>query len=333
LQRLPKLSEKTLNLLRRSKNLLAFSGGVDSTALFFILKEYDVDFDIALVNYKTRKNSDAEEEYAKELAKKYSKKAFTKRVSLPSSNFEHNARAVRYGFFKEIIKKEGYETLITAHQLNDRLEWFFMQFSKGAGVVELLGFEEIREREFYTLVRPLIRISKEELSEFLETNKIKYFVDETNADEKYKRNFIRKNFSDPFLKLYKEGVLKSFEYLQKDKERVYKLKILHKEKDFYILERKKDDTESIREIDEILKRLGVLLSKKSKEEILKRKEIVVSHKIAVAIKEREIFIAPFVKAKMSKEFKEKCRILKIPPKIRPYLYKENIRIDKENLRF
>ncbi len=329
MQQLPKLSEKSLSILKNSKNLLAFSGGIDSTALFFILKEYEIEFDIALVNYQTRKNSILEESYAKELAKKYDKKAFIKRVSLPSSNFEHNARVARYDFFKEIIKKYGYKNLITAHQLNDRLEWFFMQFLKGAGIVELLGFDEIREREFYTLVRPLIEVSKSELLEFLEINKIKYFIDETNQNEKYKRNFIRKNFSDPFLKLYKDGVLKSFRYLQNDKKRVYKLEIIYKEKDFYILKRKEDDTENIRQIDEILKKLGVLLSKESKEEILKQKESVVSHKIAVAIEKDKIFIAPFIKEKMDKEFKEKCRILKIPPKIRPYLYKEKINITKK----
>jgi len=52
--------EKSLN-----KNLLAFSGGVDSSALFFILLEKKIPFDIAIVNYHKREQSKKEVEYGK----------------------------------------------------------------------------------------------------------------------------------------------------------------------------------------------------------------------------------------------------------------------------
>jgi len=325
LRQLPPISNSTLSLLRDSKNLLAFSAGVDSTALFFTLLEYKIPFDMAHVNYQTRKESDSEELYAKELAKKYNKKLFIKRVSLEKSNFEKKARDVRYDFFGQIFKKENYQNLLTAHQLNDRFEWFLMQFSKGAGVVELLGFEEVEKRELYTLVRPLINVSKERLELFLKENGIKYFIDSSNFDENFKRNFIRKNFATPFLNLYEEGVIKSFEYLQKDKERLFKPKLLFQKKELFIFQREKDDIENIRIIDKTLKKLGILLSKKQRDEILKSKDTVVSHKIAVSFTKNKIFIAPFLKETMPKRFKEKCRSLKIPPKIRPYIFKEKIK--------
>ena len=47
--------------LKNKKNLLAFSAGVDSSALFFLLLEHGIKFDIALVNYGTRETSDKEE--------------------------------------------------------------------------------------------------------------------------------------------------------------------------------------------------------------------------------------------------------------------------------
>ena len=40
--------------IKNSKNLLAFSGGVDSTALFFLLLKENISFDIAIVNYNVR---------------------------------------------------------------------------------------------------------------------------------------------------------------------------------------------------------------------------------------------------------------------------------------
>jgi tRNA(Ile)-lysidine synthase len=67
-----------LEKLQNQNNLLAFSGGVDSTALFFYLLERNIPFDIAIVNYHTREESNKEVKYAKELAEKYNKKIFVK---------------------------------------------------------------------------------------------------------------------------------------------------------------------------------------------------------------------------------------------------------------
>ena len=54
--------------IKNSKNLLAFSGGVDSSALFFLLLNHKIDFDIAIVNYNTRDQSKDEIAYALNLA-------------------------------------------------------------------------------------------------------------------------------------------------------------------------------------------------------------------------------------------------------------------------
>ncbi|NLN13488.1 MAG: tRNA lysidine(34) synthetase TilS, partial [Arcobacter skirrowii] len=40
--------------IKSSKNLLAFSAGVDSTALFFLLLNSNIPFDIAIVDYNIR---------------------------------------------------------------------------------------------------------------------------------------------------------------------------------------------------------------------------------------------------------------------------------------
>ena len=65
------LEQNSLKVLKNKKNLLAFSGGVDSTALFFLLQDQKIVFDIAIVNYNLREKAKEEVLYAKELAKKY----------------------------------------------------------------------------------------------------------------------------------------------------------------------------------------------------------------------------------------------------------------------
>ena len=258
--------------IKNSKNLLAFSGGVDSSALFFLLLNHKIDFDIAIVNYNTREQSKDEIAYALNLAKEYKKEIFIKDVKLEnSSNFEKNARDIRYGFFEQIIKENSYETLITAHQLNDRLEWFLMQLSKGAGLVELFGIREFEEKKDYKIFRPLLNVSKDELEEYLKENKIKYFIDSSNIDEKYKRNYFRHNFSDKFLNEFKSGIKKSFHYLQNDLNSMnIENNPLKKIEDLEIFTNSNDDNINIRTIDLSLKKRGILLSSANRNDIAKR---------------------------------------------------------------
>ncbi len=308
-----------MELLQSSKNLLAFSGGVDSTALFFILQKQNIDFDIAIVDYNQRDQSKDEVQYAKDLALKYNKKIYLKNYDKEKFS-EKQARDFRYDFFEEIISKNSYNTLITAHQLNDKLEWLLMQFTRGAGLNELVGLEAVEQRKNYKLIRPILDKSKDELEEFLKDNDIKYFIDESNSDIKYKRNYFRKEFSDKLIKEYKYGIKNSFDYLQKDINSLNNLyKSILKKEDLSIYQYNQDKNIAIKIIDKELKQRGILLSSASRDEILTQNEIVISHKIAISIVEDKIWIAPFLKNSMSKDFKEYCRVNKIPKNIRAYL--------------
>ena len=312
--------------VKNQKNLLAFSAGIDSSALFFLLLEQNIPFDIAIVDYNQREQSKEEVSYAKELAIKYSKNIYLKDVTLDAnSNFEKNARDIRYAFFEEIINEHSYENLITAHQLNDKLEWFMMQITKGAGLVELIGFNVFEHKENYKIYKPLLQITKEELQKYLKQNDLKYFIDNSNFDEKYKRNFFRHNFSDKLLEEFKEGIKKSFDYLQKD---LNSLNIQdspkQKIKELEIFVNQKDDNLNIRTIDLSLKRRGILLTNAQRNEILKQKEITISNKINISMDENNIWITPMLNITMDKKFKELCRVNKIPKNIRAYIFSENI---------
>lgn len=312
--------------IKSSKNLLAFSAGIDSTALFFLLLNSNISFDIAIVDYNIREQSKEEVAHAKNLAKKFNKKIYIKDIFLENlSNFEKQARDIRYNFFEEIIKKNSYDFLITAHQLNDKFEWFLMQLSKGAGLIELLGMSEIEDKEFYKIYRPLLNFSKDELISYLENKNIKYFVDESNIDEKYKRNYFRNSFSNSFLKEFKEGVKSSFNFLHSDLNSLnidfYPIK---KIEELEIFKNQNDNNLNLRVIDKSLKKRGILLSSLQREEIIKQKELTIAHKINIAITENYIFIAPKIKINMPKDFKEKCRVKKLPKNIREYIFIKNI---------
>ena len=317
------ISQNVLDRLSLGANLLAFSHGIDSTALFYILQEAGVKFDLAIVNHNVREQSKFEVESAKELASKFGKKIYIKSVNLGKSNFEKNAREARYEFFGEICQKYGYKNLILAHQFDDKFEWFWMQLGKGAGLKELFSMSELERREHFWLVRPLLNLRKKELQNYLDERGLRYFVDETNLEGKLKRSFVRLNFSEPFLDEYFSGVKKSFEFLETDRQ-ILLPNITKMDDEIFII---KNDSNVVRGVDMAAKELNVLLSKAQKDELsanlAKQTSVVLSGKIAVGYANEFVLVTPFCKAVMSKKFKEKARILKLPAINRGYLFTIN----------
>lgn len=314
------LKEAFCAFLRARKNLLAFSYGSDSTALFYLLVEKNIPFDLALVNYKARENSDLEELEAGKLAAKWQKKIFIKRIFLEGGDFENRARKIRYDFFEKLCFEEGYESVLLAHQLDDRLEWFLMQLSKGAGLVELMGFNAFEKRGNYTLVRPLLSVKKACILEFLREKKIFYFNDESNANEKYERNYIRKHFAKKFMLTFGEGVKRSFEYLQKDMEGL-NLELVEF-KGLLICSK----NESI--IARAVKMKGLRISSAQREEAFRR-DCVLSERVGVVHWGEMVLV--FVcspKLKLPKYFKESCRKRKIPKGLRGFLFFHQIDLDE-----
>ena len=317
------LLTSTLEKLQAGSNLLAFSGGVDSSALFYLLLEQNISFDIAIVNYQTREQSEEEVAYAHALAKQYDKKCHLLVTTLADTNFEATARNLRYNFFEELVQTHDYANLITAHQLDDRLEWLLMQLSKGAGLYELLGSQPLEKRDNYTLVRPLLETTKTELRAYLSLHKIQFFEDASNHDEKYKRNFFRHNLAEPLLKHYSRGIKKSFTYLDEDLNALHQDSITQKcVNGLYYFNNIGSRRSAIISVDKLLKTLGFLIRQGDKETLKESDEHVVGRKYIVSFHKTFCFIAPYVSNDMSKEFKEQCRVLKVPQKLRPYLFED-----------
>lgn len=246
--------------LHDSKNLLAFSAGVDSVALFFLLLEARIPFDIAIVHYHTRIQADDEVVYAKELATRFNKHCFIAHAPQFTSGFEQRAREFRFGFFESLIVRYGYTRLLLAHQLNDRVEWLFMRLAHGSGLGNLLGFEERREagefayciddgifeelyisseklseerqiyldsksvkKKYYEVCRPLQAIPKTTLKMYCATRKLRYFEDESNMDKRFLRNYFRHEFCERFVNEFSYGIMQSLTYLERDYQSLSRL--------------------------------------------------------------------------------------------------------------
>lgn len=308
-----------LDLLKQGKVLLAFSGGVDSTALFYLLLSHDIAFDIAHVNYHTRTSSDQEAQSAEDLALKYALRCYTHSCHLEGKNFEHRAREERYSFLKYLVQKYDYTYVLTAHQLNDRLEWLMMQLCRGSGLPELLGIRSIDSRDTMTLIRPLLEHDRDSIEAYLAQHNLHHFIDESNSDDRYTRNIFRRRFSTPLMQEYREAIKRSFRYLEEDNAALIQNISIKKEEDLFYFITPKNTHSLIVGIDEVLKSLGHVMRGHEKELLKQVKSLVVGRKYAISVEEKYTFIVPYADTTMQKEFKEACRIQKIDPKMRGYL--------------
>jgi len=306
--------------LQTSKNLLAFSAGGDSTALFFLLLENNIQFDIAIVDYEIRTQSKEEVAYARELAHKYKIKCFVHTVEQINTNFEANAREARYDFFEQLIDEHHYEILLTAHHLGDRFEWMLMQFCKGAGCAEISGMKNRDKRSNYTLLRPLLHLDKKELLEYLNERDIPYFDDASNSDTKYKRNEFRLHHAAPLLEKYKSGIKQSFDYIDEDVEELIKdIKVTTLNRLAYF-KNSHSKRSNIYAIDKYLKSQKQIITANERALLKENDSVVLGRKRVVCSVKDYIFIAPYIQMQqMDKAFKEKMRILQIDPKLRGYL--------------
>lgn len=310
-----------LDLLKQGKSLLAFSGGVDSTALFHLLLEHNIAFDIAHVNYHTRSSSNAEEQSAIDLAIRHHLKCHTHTCRLGGANFEHRAREERYRFFGYLMKKHGYHYLLTAHQLNDRLEWLMMQLCRGAGLPELLGIRSHDKRDGVEMLRPLLEWDRTSIESYLAEHHIPHHLDESNTDERYARNAFRNRYSTPMMREYKDAIRRSFRYLEEDSDILSEPMSFENAEELYYAQNPIHIRSVIIGVDQLLKSLGYVLKADEKEELKTKGKVIAGRKYLIATAGTHTFVAPYHhNVVMDKGFREECRKLQVEAKLRGYLY-------------
>ncbi len=223
------LTEKTfkqnlsalLENFKEKEFLLAVSGGVDSMVLASLFKVLGLKFEVAHINYKLRgDDSDSDQKLIENFCKNHQMKFHLYEVSekdkKPENSIQNWARNLRYDFFKNILKKENLDFLVTAHHLNDQLETFIINLSKASGIRGLSGIPKNENR----ILRPLLIFSKDEIYDFAKENKIEFREDLSNKKNDYVRNFIRNEIAPKLLETnenFLPNFAKSLEYLNQTK--------------------------------------------------------------------------------------------------------------------
>lgn len=173
----------------KGKYVLAVSGGVDSMVLLDLLSKLpDVSLVVAHFNHGIRADSAKDETLVTAAAKKYDLALELGHGNLGADASEATAREARYKFLNLVKQNHQADAIITAHHQDDLIETAVINILRGTGPRGLAAMANNPN-----VLRPLLGVPKPTILAYAQKNKITWHEDSTNQDEKYLRNYIRKN--------------------------------------------------------------------------------------------------------------------------------------------
>jgi tRNA(Ile)-lysidine synthase len=174
--------------------LMAVSGGIDSMVMAHLFLETGYKTAIAHCNFSLRgEESDKDEDLVREFASIHSIPFFTVKFNTKEYSRENGlsiqmaARDLRYKWFERIMNENNYNLLAVAHNLNDNIETFLINLTRGTGIAGLTGMKPLSNR----IIRPMLFAARSKIEAYCNENKVRFREDMSNEDTKYTRNKIR----------------------------------------------------------------------------------------------------------------------------------------------
>ena len=205
--------QSKISSLKHSKFLIALSGGVDSMVLANLFLKNNLSFSVAHCNFNLRtKESDDDEKFIfdwsteNEIDCYISKFNTTDYCKKNNFGIQEGARNLRYEWFNELKNLHDFDYIVTAHHLDDQIETYLINSMRGSGLNGLIGITEKTE----SLLRPLLKILKNDILVYAKSNNIDFREDSSNSKNDYFRNMIR-NLIIPQFKKFDDNVMLKFQ--------------------------------------------------------------------------------------------------------------------------
>ncbi len=175
---------------------LGLSGGIDSAVLLDLLAERAARFRLSClhVNHGISPNAAAWARFCRALAADYGLPCRVTKVDLSpyrSLGREGAARAARYAAFAA----ERADFVVLAQHRDDQAETVLLQLLRGGGLPGLAAMPaatERREGARPALLRPMLDVSRDDITAYARARGLRWIEDESNTDETLARNFLRR---------------------------------------------------------------------------------------------------------------------------------------------
>lgn len=184
--------------------LCGLSGGADSVAMVLVLRELGYDVRALHCNFQLRGDeSERDESFVRQFCSRHSIPLLCTRFDTRSEaasrgeSIEMAARRLRYAWFEQqaaalrasgLLPQGAEPHICVAHHADDNVETMLLNLVRGAGLHGLTGMSVVNDKG---IVRPLLCLTREDVTTFLAARGEAYVIDSTNADVQYRRNLVR----------------------------------------------------------------------------------------------------------------------------------------------
>ena len=190
------LSHLAALLTPDARYVLAFSGGLDSTVLLHPLvcwqqQHPQVHLRALHVHHGLSPNADSWAAHCLQICQQWGIPLAVLPVLVDGreQGIEAAAREARYqALFQQL---QPGECLLTAQHLDDQCETLLLALKRGSGPAGLAGMPAQRSLGEKQHLRPLLGISRQQLEAWAAEHQLSWIEDESNADCRYDRNFLR----------------------------------------------------------------------------------------------------------------------------------------------
>ncbi len=197
-EKVTKFIHETNILQQDDRIVIGVSGGADSMCLLHVLMRYREMFHLTLtvvhVNHCIRgEEADTDQRLVEQFCTMYEIPYNSFRVQIKvlakqrGLGEEETGRLERYRIFEEERIRTDSNKIAVAHHLDDNAETVLYQLFRGSGLPGLTGIHPVRD----SVIRPLLCVSRKEIEDYMDANRLEYRIDSTNLTGDYNRNVIR----------------------------------------------------------------------------------------------------------------------------------------------
>ena len=192
------LFNKTSGIIKNNL-IVGLSGGPDSIFLLYYINFLKKHFGFLgsvipiIVDHDLRVESKNEALKTQQIAAKigYVAKIIKIKNKHSSGNLQNWARIKRRDILYHFAQIHSAD-IVLGHQYDDQIETIYMRLMRSSGFDGLVGINEITKWKEITVLRPLLKIKKIDILNFLKSKKISYVTDKSNFDCKFERVKTRK---------------------------------------------------------------------------------------------------------------------------------------------
>ena len=178
---------------QQGRYLVAFSGGLDSLCLLdALVKTRPACQVVALhVHHGLSPYADDWSRHCAAVGAQYGIEVVLERVRVvpAGKGIEDAAREARYAAFARHLQPGDH--LLLGHHADDQAETLLLRLLRGTGAKGLEGMRVQRPFAGGTLWRPLLMFSRRMLEDYAREQQLRWVEDDSNADHRYDRNFLR----------------------------------------------------------------------------------------------------------------------------------------------